>query len=484
MPVRRITADLSELLDGAETLVLDADAAAGASTITVKSIVGVAVNNILFFREPGNESAEIVATHASTSPTGNTVTLVSAGLVEAHPAGTKIYIIRANTVRFYTATTAADANASDSGLTALAAAQAIDPTMVRNFYDDTVTTSGYYYYRYIDSINSINLLYSDPIPWGIVQVQFADNNVGYMLEFARRKLGHEWDDRFSKQTAIDEINACLRYIQGKLKRWSRYLIADYVVGQTARGVFDYALPTDIYDNETNKSILQVRIGRATDPLTPLDEREFDEQMRDVARSTVRVTAVVGATTLDIVNSYDFTATGTINAYTTNTADSITYAGITRSATVGVLSTIAASGASAITAAHAVGINVWQGEREGEPRYFNVRSGRIRIYPLPDATWINKNVVLDYNEEATNVDSESDVIDAPRYDMVQEWLLFKGHAYWRNNGVDDINNASFKMFQDILKSALRTEISSQKYKMRPAINEISYRSSRREKFENS
>jgi hypothetical protein len=249
-------------------------------------------------------------------------------------------------------------------------------------------------------------------------------------------------------------------------------------------VFDYALPTDIYDNETNKSILQVRIGRATDPLTPLDEREFDEQMRDVARSTVRVTAVVGATTLDIVNSYDFTATGTINAYTTNTADSITYAGITRSATVGVLSTIAASGASAITAAHAVGINVWQGEREGEPRYFNVRSGRIRIYPLPDATWINKNVVLDYNEEATNVDSESDVIDAPRYDMVQEWLLFKGHAYWRNNGVDDINNASFKMFQDILKSALRTEISSQKYKMRPAINEISYRSSRREKFENS
>src|SRR3990167_11511243 len=100
MPIRRIFSDISELFIGAETLVLDADAAAGATSITVKSIIGAAINNILFFREPGSESAEIIATHASTSPSGNTVTL-AATLVESHPAGTKIYIIRANQVRFY-----------------------------------------------------------------------------------------------------------------------------------------------------------------------------------------------------------------------------------------------------------------------------------------------------------------------------------------------------------------------------------------------
>src|SRR3990167_9714432 len=102
-----------------------------------------------------------------------------------------------------------------------------------------------------------------------------------------------------------EINACLRYIQGKLKRWSRYLIADFVIGQTARGVFDYALPSDIYDSETNKSILQVRIGTMLEPLLPLDEKEFDDQLREVAHTQVSTEATAGATTLEVDNSYDF-----------------------------------------------------------------------------------------------------------------------------------------------------------------------------------
>ena len=481
MPIRKIRASIIPLIKDTETLILDADAAAGATSITVKSITGAAINNLLLFRDPGNESAEIVATHASTTPSGNTVTLVSAGLVEAHPAGTIIYIIRANQVRFYSASTEVDANSDDASLSALAAAQNIDPTMVENIYEDTSVTSGFYYYRFSDSVNSVNLLYSDPIPWNIQEPQFASNEVGYVLDFVKNKLKHEYNENFSRETAIQEANACIQYIQGKLKRFSRYLIADYVAGQTARGVFDYAMPTDAYDNETNKSILQVRIGTQLEPLIPLDEKEFDDQMREVARSTVRVTAVVGATTLDIVNSYDFDATGSVNVYTSNTADAITYAGITRSATAGVLSSISATGASAITAAHAVSQNVWQNETEGRPRYFNIRQGRIRIWPLPDASYINLNLLLDYYEEATAVDSEADTLDTPRFDMVKEWLLFKGKSYWRNNGVDDLKDANFVMFQDMLKSAIRTETTNQKFKMKPKLNQVNYDRRRIYKF---
>ena len=472
MPIRKIRASIFPLFEDAETLILDADVAAGASTITVKSIIGAAINNILFFREPGSESAEIIATHASTSPSGNTVTL-AATLVESHPAGTKIYIIRANTVRFYTSATEDDANVSDAGLTALAAAQAIDPTMIENIYEDTTATSGYYYYRFIDSINSVNLLYSDPIPWNIFEPISADNEVGYVLEFVKDKLNQDWDTRFSKSMAMKEITSCFRYIQGKLKRFSRYLVPDYVLGQTARGVFDFALPSDIYDNETNKSILSVRLGTALAELIPLDEKEFDEQMREVAHTQIRTLAVVGGTTLEIDNSYDFDASGSVNVYSSNTADAITYTGVTRSATAGILTGIATTGASAITAAHAADQNVWQNEQEGQPKYFNVRNGRLRIWPLPDSSWINKNVVIDYNEEAQAVDSESDTIDTPRYDMVKEWLLWKGKSYWRNNGVDDLKDANFIMFQDMLKSAIRTELSGQKFKMQPKINRINY-----------
>src|SRR3990167_3955065 len=205
-------------------------------------------------------------------------------------------------------------------------------------------------------------------------------------------------------------------------------------------------------------------------------------MREVARSTVRVTAVVGATTLDIVNSYDFDATGSVNLYTANAVDVITYAGITRSATVGVLSTIAASGAGSIAVAHAVSTNVWQNETEGQPRYFNVRNGRVRIWPLPDSTWVNKNIEMDYNEEATAVNSESDTIDAPRYDAVKHWLLWQGKNYWRNNGKADLEDGDFKLFTDILKAAIRTEVSGQKHKMKPNINSINYNTRPRGKFE--
>ena len=485
MPKNILRANISRLIDNRPMVILDADAAAGATSITVKSITGVAINNILLFRHPGSELAEIVATHASTAPSGNTVTLVAAGLVEAHPAGTVVYVIPWNQVRFYSAVTEIDANAAAGvGLTALAAAQNIDPTTIDNIYVDTTVSSGFFYHRFSDSINSVNDIYSDPIPYGAFQVQFADNEVGYVLEFVRRKLGHEWDERFSKQTAIDEINACLRYIQGKLKRFSRYLVADYVVGQTARGVFDFTLPTDIYDNETNKSVLQVRVGTAINPLTPLDEKEFDEQMQGVARTQVRTTAVVGGTTLEIDNSYDFDDDGSVNVYTSNAVDAITYTGVTRSATAGVLTGVPASGSGAIGVAHAVDQNVWQNETEGQPRYFNVRQGRIRIWPLPDSTWDNKNVVMDYSQEVVKVDSESDSIDAPRYDMVKHFLLWQGKAYWRNNGKSDIKDDDFLIFGDILKAAIRTEVSGQKFKMRPKINTIDYRSNVRGKFENT
>ena len=472
MPIRKIKASIFPLFEDAEILILDADAAAGASTLTVKSIIGAAINNILFLREPGNESAEIIATHASTAPLGNTVTL-AATLVENHPAGTKIYIIRANQVRFYHAATEVDANSDDSTLSALAAAQAIDPTMIENIYEDTAQTSGYYYYRFIDSVNTVNLVYSDAIPWNVFEPQFVENEVGYLLEFVKDKLAQEWDTRFSKIMAFKEITSCFRYIQGKLKRFSRYLVPDYVIGQTARGVFDYALPSDIYDNETNKSVLSVRLGTSSKPLIPLDEKEFDDEMEEVAHTQVRTLATVGGTTLAIDNSYDFDDSGSVNVYTDNAVDAITYTGVTRSATAGVLTGVPASGSGAIGAAHAVDQNVWQNEQEGQPKYFNVRNGRLRIWPLPDASWVNKNVVIDYNEEANSVNSESDTIDTPRYDMVKEWLLWKGDSYWRNNGKDDLKNSNFIMFQDILKSAIRTEISGQKHKMNPKINRVNY-----------
>lgn len=482
MPKNIIRANISKLVDNRPTVVLDADAVSGAGSITVKSITGVTVNTLLLFRFPGNEYAEIVATHASTVPVGNTITLASA-LVESHPAGTTIYVINWNQLTFYKSATEADANADASSLSALASAQNIDPTTIDNLYTDTTVTSGYFYYRFSDSINSVNDIYSDPIPWGAQQIQFEENEVGFIMNFVKRKLGHDWDERFSKQTALDETNACLRYIQGKLKRWNRYLVPDYSVGITARGVFEVAMPADIYDPDSNASVIQVRLGTATIPLVPTDEKEFETQMFTAAHTTVRTQPSVGATTLNIVNSYDFPDSGSVNVYLADgTVNSITYTGVTRSATAGVLTGIPASGTGSISYAHAVGTNVWKDETEGQPLYFNCRADKMRWWPMANAEWSKKNIFMDYNQEVVKVDSESDTIDVLRYDMVKHWLLWQGKNYWRNNGKSDPQDADFAMFQDILKSAIRIAPANQKFKMRPKINNIDYLTRPRGKFE--
>jgi len=478
MPFRRIYADISELQVEAPIVILDSDASAGASTITVKSILGVSTSDILLFRGIGNEQAEIIATHAATSPSGNTITLVTT-LVESHPAGTSVYVIPANQVRFYRSATEVNANSDDSTLTALASATNIDPTTIKNFYDDSTYTSGYYYYRFSDSINSVNLYYSDAIPVGTFQPEFAQDEIGYIFEEVQNDLSISWSDKFSKRRAIGAVNACLRFIEGRLKKWSKYQSFDYVLGQTSRGSFTYTLPTEMYDRNSNKSLLSARIQTALQPLIYLDEKEFDQQMRDVIYTTVRTQATSGATSLNVANSYSFTDSGTVTIFTDNTADNITYTGITRSATAGVFTGVPASGSGSIEATHAVSTNVWQNHIEGEPRYLNIRDGQLRIWPLPSSDWKNRNVLIDFYTSATSVDSESDSLDATRYDMVKHWLRWEAKNILRNSGKPDLTDSDYQLFLTILNEAVRREISGQRHKMTPKINQIKYRPTSRD-----
>jgi hypothetical protein len=479
MPYRRIFADLSELTKDSPVLVLDADAASGASSVTVKSILGAAANDIVLFRQLGSESAEIGS--ISGAPSGNTVALLAA-LAESHPAGTVISIIKYNKIQFFWSATEVDANDDDASLTALAAAQNIDPTTVRNFYDDTVKVVGYYYYRFSNSVASVEGKYSGAIPWGIDGGKFAKDQVGYILESVRNQLDHEWDSRFSKATAMDEINECLNYIQGKIKRFGQYFVQDYAIGQTARGAFEFSLPEDIYEDKTNRSILQARIAGMENPLTYIDEKEFDQVIAGVYHTPIRTATTAGDITLAVDNSYDFDDDGTLHIYTGGTLDEISYTAVTRSTTAGVFTGVPATGDGAIGATHAIDTEVWQGESEGQPEVFNIKNGKMRIYPLADELWENKNVLLDYTKQATSVNSEADVIDAPRYDMVKHWLLWKAKAYWKNGGKIDVKDDEFLFFNDILKSAIRNEFSGQKFKMRPKINQISYRPGKRRGFE--
>lgn len=481
MPIYRVPADISELQIARQTIVLRADVAAGATTLSVQDIGTVAVNQFLLLRGVGNDRAEIVTTHASTSPSGTTITLTAAGTKYAHPAGTIAYVIPFNQIRFFHSASEVDANADAASLSALAAASNIDVTEARNYYNDTVQTSGFYYWRFSDSVNSVNGLYSDAIPWGQFEVEWEEDEVGNIAETVRKEYHREWNDRFSFRDALKSANRCLEYMQEELNHWSQYLEPDYEMGQTALGVHSFALPSDIFDNTSNRSILNVRLEGLIDPLIYVDEKEFDTLMDDAVVTQVRTVATIGATTLAIDNSFSFGDSGTVHVYTSNTDDAITYTGVTRSATVGILTGVPTSGDGAIGAAHAVDLNVWQNPDEGRPRYWTIKDGRLYIWPLPDSQYINLNVLIDYYREATRVNSGSDRIDADRYLAVYYWLRWNAWAVWFNDGKLDTNNDDFKLFQNRLSKRIRNTKSGQKFKWKPKLGGITYTPKRRARF---
>ena len=77
MAIQPVATNNKELFEDTYYTFLTSDSSSAASTLTVDSIRDIAVNNILFIGELGEEKSEIIKTHAATAPSGATVTLAS-----------------------------------------------------------------------------------------------------------------------------------------------------------------------------------------------------------------------------------------------------------------------------------------------------------------------------------------------------------------------------------------------------------------------
>ena len=452
------------LIQGAKETFLTAQADSGTGTITVKSVIGFAVNQILLIGEIGDENSEIIKTHASTAPSGTTITLAS-NLTKTHDVYTKVRIIPYDQVEFYHAETA-------TGSKTLLDTIAIQCDSLETRYDDTEYSSGYYFTRFKNTISPLTYSgYSDPIPYA----GYGENTVGFAINYAlkRNKLESftSWVDY---QFCIEEINACLNFITGKLKGWTNLLKLNEIIGQTERGVLVLGdMPSDIWENKGNKSILDLRIGTSTG-LTYLIWSDLEKKMEGVYHTQVRTEGAIGATTLEIDNSYDFASSGSVNVYVSGTLMTITYTGVTRSTTAGVLTGIPASGTGSITATIPVDTDVWYGETEGEPVYYSVNSdSKIVIWPLPDSSCRNQNGFLDYYTYPIRVDSDADILDTYRFDMVKYWLTSRIRWQLKNDGKPDISDGDNILFLQVLADLIRTEKPAHRKKRGIKLNQISY-----------
>ena len=459
---RTIRVDQSQIVENAlaETF-LTADMAVG-TTLTVKDITGFAIAKYAWIN-PFQVNSEIIAMHSSTAPSGSTLTL-GASTVFAHVTGEPVYYVEFNEIEMNHAATL-------TGSKTVLATVAIRAREKETIYLDTTQTSGFYFARYKNSVATTYGDYSDGVAYG----GWATNTVGYMIESALGDLGIQLSEKISIDDCYRWINKGLREIKGKVRRWTEHFVYNYVAGQGSRGTNVVTMPANIYDSETNLSIEAIRIGDGS-ALTYLDPGSFDTQQGEVNVTQVTTQALAADTTLAIDNSYDFDDAGTVTVYISGTKYDITYTGVTRSATAGVLTGIPASGTGSITVTIPVDTYVWQHEEEGDPEVYTVRNGAIEFWPLVSADKDNQNVYMDYNTQATDVNSEADEIDYQRFDMLEAYLTWRMWCKSDNDGVLDMKNGYYATYKEYLNDAIRI-MPTHKSKTGPNVNRMMRRGGR-------
>lgn len=430
---------------------ISVDIDAVSSTLTVDSITGFAVNQILLIGEFGSEASEIIKTSASTAPSGSTITLLN-NTVHEHLQGSKVTVLDWDQVEFSYASTEAGAKTVLS--TASIRADA-DFTQ----YTDTTYSGGYYFIRFKNSISGIYSDYSDPIPW----VGFGSNTVGACIEYALKRNKTDFTDNVDHEFCIEEIKNCLQDIAGTRKRWMQWQEFDYLFGQTARGIYRIALPSTMWQY-SNRALLDLRM-QGQQALNYKDEIEWQDLLDGVKHNTLKIGAAVGATSITVDNSYDFSDTGSLLIK----GQSITYTA--KDNATGVISGIPASGTGSITAVIAAGDDVWQGASEGCPEDFTIKDGYMYYWPLASAQYAGKNIYGDFWKVAPTVDSDGDEIEAPRYDMAKYWLTWAIRSQLKNDGMRDVNDADYQAYLRGLSAANRIENNSsgQKFKQKPKLN---------------
>lgn len=457
---RVIKADNTKLVNNAlAKTFLNAAVAAGVGTLSVKDIAGFAVAKFVWIN-PFGPNSEIIAVHASTVPSGNTITLAS-NTTYAHAATEDVYYIEFNQIEFNHASTI-------GGSKTVLATSSVVAREKQTLYLDTTQTSGYYYVRFKNSVATTYSEYSDPVPYGGWDL----NTVGYMIDRALRDTKNKLGANLSIEDCLAWITDGLQEVKGKQVKWPEHTVSDAVVGQALRGVYTETLPLDIYDSETNRSIISVRVGD-NKALHYVDSDSFQAQLAGVNLLTVRTQGLAGDTTLAVDNSFDIPDEGALNFYVAGEKYTITYTSVTRSETVGVINGIPASGEGAITVTIPADTNLWQNEDEGTPLFYTVMNGLLAYYPLPDASLHNSNIYMDYDTETSVVNSESDTIDMHRFDMIKSYLTWRIWCRVDNNGKLDESNGFYRQYKERLNDTIRT-LPTRKSKWGPNINRMSRR----------
>ena len=432
---------------------LTEDVVAVGSTLRVQSIIGfesvtTSSGQIVIIGEVGNERTEIRRTSQSAGPSQSYLEVTMRDtLLFDHPQDTKVYIVDWDRAEVNWAATV-------NGTKATVAAYPfnITPDLGEMLYVDTSATSGYFFVRFNDTINSRNSDWSDAVPYG----GYDDNTVFMIKKRAVDELGEEIDGKTITHEFLNQAlwEARREYHDAIGKRpFRRNFNLD--IGDVSTGMYRVDLPTITERPYTAENIYGVRIGTSSN-LRYYDKKEWDSDFQSKPHSTLTAAYTVGARDLYVSSVRDFDGSGVVSIAQTNVEYSA------KSNTGGTLR-ISLDGSYNVDNA----ADVWQNVSYGLPTKFAVWAepeGSAYIYfNLPvDTAYIDQNIYADIYRKLVGYDSDADALDEPSYDMFVYFLKAKIKDR-KTKGTNDITQDSdykiwlSKKAENLSKETVSTDI---------------------------
>ncbi len=245
-------------------------------------------------------------------------------------------------------------------------------------------------------------------------------------------------------------------VSQRVLRWSFRTKFNTDIGSIIPGQWSVTAPTDLRDRNTYKNILGLRIGRSNWPCVYQDQRRFRQNYLNVGHTTLNGAILSGATSIILTSSGDFDASGSIVIAAQNissTKDTASY--ITNTLATNTLGTVTGVDANA-----ASGTDVWQQATFGMPTAFTIDNGVIYFDVPFDDTYAGENIYLDYYQALQPVNSDSDVLDEPFYDLYCSYLKWKIKSLKSNGSLKPTEDGDYLLFQQGLGELISQEVLGQ------------------------
>src|SRR3990167_1503511 len=440
----QVLVDLPDLSKYEKTY-LSADEASGQTALSVISGQNFAANEYVVIGEPGTQTAELRLISTASSSAIN----VSAVTTFAHNRGTVVRFIPFNQIEIST-----DTAADFSGASVLATID-LRVDAFQTFYEHTTGgATTYYRVRFSHAKGARFSSYSE----GPLATGYASNTPYSIKKRALEGLGEKLGGKITNEFLDEALLEGRRILDQdpRVLRWSFRTKFDTDIGTIIPGQWKVSAPSDLRDENTNKNLLAVRIGRRNDPLDYQDRVRFNQNYVNVAHTTLNGSIITTDTSITLTSSGDFDNSGTFQIAGTSighVVDNVAYTANTESTNV-------LSGVTGIVANKASGTDAWQGANFGFPTAYTIHDGVIYFDVPFEDDLDGENIYADYYQELQEHDSDADSLDEPFSDLYVPYLRWRIKYLKANGKIKKDGDTDWKEWEDGKESVIVQELGNQ------------------------